>query len=76
MSELQHPTPVEVIEKSFTYQAPKPGQPELYKELRDQAKELGLTFVNKVPNSRERSLAITRLEEAVMWANKAIALHG
>jgi hypothetical protein len=25
--------------------------------------------------SRERSLAITALEESLMWANKAIALH-
>lgn len=25
------------------------------------------------PSSRERSLAMTKLEEAVMWANSAIA---
>jgi len=28
------------------------------------------------PNSREKSLAVTNLEQAVMWANKAIAIHG
>lgn len=29
-----------------------------------------------VPDSREKSLSITKLEECVMWAQKAIALHG
>jgi len=28
------------------------------------------------PDSREKSLAKTNLEQAVMWANKAIAIHG
>lgn len=27
-------------------------------------------------NTRETSLALTKLEECVMWANKSIALHG
>ena len=76
MADLQHPTPLEIVEKSFTYQAPKPGQPELYEELRGKAKELAILFINKVPHSRERSLAITKLEEAIMWANKAVALNG
>lgn len=29
--------------------------------------------INKLPNSREKSLALTRLEECVMWANKCAA---
>jgi hypothetical protein len=34
-------------------------------------------FVNQtVPESREKSLAITHLEDAVMWANKAVARYG
>lgn len=28
---------------------------------------------DNLPDSREKSLAITKLEECVMWANKAIA---
>ena len=32
-----------------------------------------LSLVNQLPNSREKSLAITKLEECVMWANKCAA---
>lgn len=32
-----------------------------------------LSLINQLPNSREKSLAITKLEECVMWANKCAA---
>jgi hypothetical protein len=64
------------IENSFTYHAPKAGQPELYKELRDKAKELALFIATSTPDSREQLIAIEKIEEAIMWANKGIALHG
>ena len=63
----------EQIEKNFTYHAPKDGQPEKYKLLREKAKELAYLISENVPTSREQSLAYTRLEEAVMWANAGIA---
>ena len=63
----------ERIENAFTYHAPKPGQPEIYKEIRDKAKELAYLLDETVPDSREKSLALTKLEEAVMWANAGIA---
>jgi hypothetical protein len=62
-----------LIDNAFTYHAPKPGQPERYTALRDSAKELALRIMNMCPFSRERSLAETKLEESVMWANAAIA---
>lgn len=31
---------------------------------------------DNLKHSRETSLAVTKLEECVMWANKSIALHG
>ena len=32
-----------------------------------------LGLIDKLPNSREKSLAMTKLEECVMWANKCAA---
>lgn len=61
------------IETRFTYHAPKPGQPELYQRIRDRAKELAMLIDTVVPDCRERSIAITKLEEAVMWANVGVA---
>lgn len=29
--------------------------------------------IEVIPNSREKSLAVTKLEEVVMWANKGIS---
>lgn len=63
----------EQIEKAFTYHAPKEGQPERYQAIRDIIKAASLAVDIYSPNSREKSLALTKLEEAVMWANAAIA---
>lgn len=63
----------EQIEKAFTYHAPKDGQPEKYQTVRSKAKELAYLINETCPASRERSLAMTKLEEAVMWANASIA---
>lgn len=61
------------VEKAFTYHPPKDDQPQRYEKIRATAKAFGLMLVEIVPNSREKSLAMTKLEEAVMWANAAIA---
>ena len=61
------------IENNFTYHAPKEGQPEKYETLRAQAKSLALAINLLCPDSREKSLAITKLEESVMWANASVA---
>lgn len=60
-------------EKSFVYHAPKDNQPERYVRLRKMANVLSLAFNNNCPPSRELSLAQTKLEEAIMFANAAIA---
>jgi hypothetical protein len=61
------------IENAFSYHYPKPGMPEQYKALRDKAKELAYEFERFCPESREKSLAFTKLEESIMWANASIA---
>jgi hypothetical protein len=57
----------------FTYHKPVGSQPEVYQELRNAAKSLATKFDLYCPDSREKSLAMTKVEEAVMWANAAIA---
>lgn len=61
------------LEQNFTYHTPKGDQPERYTQLRQQAKQLAELMVQLCPDSRELSLALTNLEQAVMWANAAIA---
>ncbi len=56
----------------FEYQAPTPAMTEQIKIVRGALKSAHHTILNNVPSSRERSLAITKLEEVSMWANKAI----
>lgn len=63
----------EQIEKAFTYHPPKADQPERYVKIRDKAKELAFVIDECVPDSREKSVAFTELESAVMWANAGIA---
>ena len=61
------------IENNFVYHEPKADQPDRYVRLRAKAKELAYLIEELTPQSREQSLALTKLEEASMWANAAIA---
>lgn len=63
----------QMIENNFSYHAPKEGQPAKYEYLREAAKLLAYDIEKLCPNSREKSLAMTNLEQAVFWANAAIA---
>lgn len=62
------------LEVRFTYHPPTDeAQVELYNRIRMEAKHLAGFIVAHTPSSREQSVAITKLEEAVMWANASIA---
>lgn len=61
------------LETRFTYHAPHDDQPARYESLRAQARGLAEAMGELCPDSRELSLALTSLEQAVMWANAAIA---
>ena len=65
----------EDLKNRFTYHAPKDGQVERYQEIRDYAHGLASLVNHQCPESREKSLAFTHIEDAVMWANAAIARH-
>ncbi len=72
MSELSRKD-LDEIKTRFTYHAPKGDQATRYGLLRAEAENLAVMVLKHCPDSRERSLALTKLEEAVMWANAAIA---
>ena len=61
------------IDNRYTYHAPKDDQISRYKEIRASMKQIAKLIDKLCPPSRERSLAHTKLEEAVMWANASIA---
>lgn len=63
------------LENNYTYHAPNPEQQSTYVELRETAKKLAYLIEANCPKSRETSLAHTKLEETIMWANAAIARY-
>lgn len=64
------------IEKRFTYHKPKEDDAYKFVAIREDAKHLANIINSLVPEGREKSLAITKLEEVVMWANAGIARKG
>lgn len=63
----------ERIARDFTYHKPTPDLVPLYELIRQEARNFALVIANNTPESREQSLALTHLEEAVFWANASIA---
>lgn len=61
------------LERRFTYHAPKGNQPARYERIRAMAKNFAYALDQMCPDSREKSLALTHLEDATMWANASIA---
>ena len=61
------------IQNRFTYHAPKSDQLDKYTEIRVCALNFAIKLNMLCPDSREKSLTITALEEAVFWANASIA---
>lgn len=65
----------ERIERSMTNHSPDREQVERIEALREDAKALARTIISYCVSSRERSLALTNLEDALMWAVKSIVLE-
>jgi hypothetical protein len=64
---------LESLANRFSYHAPHGDQAARYERLRAEARGLATLIVTLCPSSAERSTALTRLDEALMWANAAIA---
>lgn len=63
------------LEASLTLQSMNHDQGARSDLLRTRAKLLAEGFMTLCEDCRERSIAITRLEESLMWAIKSIALE-
>jgi DNA-directed RNA polymerase subunit F len=61
------------IENNFKYHKADEVKGQLHDEIRNIFKEVAYKIDQLCPNSREKSLAITKLEESMMWANAAVA---
>lgn len=65
---------LDALNRSLTNITPSPEAVESIEELRAWAKSLGANIIAHCPDTRERSLALTHLEETVMWAVKSLVL--
>ena len=59
----------------FVYIAPDEISVALIKVFREKCLDLNTFILESIPPSRERSLALTKLEEVSMWGNKAVVFH-
>lgn len=65
-------TRAELINR-FTYHPPKNDQPDRYVAIRAAGLTFALLIFDTTPESREQSVAFTKIDEAVQAANSAIA---
>jgi len=62
------------LENRFAYhKPPNEAVASLHQAVRDVCLATALAILRATPPGREQALAITKLEEAMMWANAAIA---
>ena len=64
---------IQEINNNFTYHSPNSEQLPRYAELREKARLLALDIYDLTPISAEQTIAIRKLEEAIFYANAAIA---
>ena len=64
------------IDRRFDHHPPDECRAERHKQIRQRAKELASYLNICLPDCRETSLAFTKLEEAMFWANAALARRG
>lgn len=62
-------------DKALSFHPLTPGRGEVHELLRNAAKLLADAYDTHCPPSREASLAFTAVQESLMWANAAVAIH-
>lgn len=74
----KYPIPLDLqkaLDNAYTYHPPKEDQPERYVTIRSAAHDFALVICQNAPQSRERAIGLTLLEEVVCMVNKAIACN-
>lgn len=61
------------LENNFTHHKPFGSQPDRCITIRAYGKIVANHILENCPDSRERSIALTKIEEGIMWANASIA---
>ncbi len=63
------------IDNIFTYHAPFGDQAERYHQIRAYAKSMAHVINDACPESREKSIALTLLQQSIQMANASIAIN-
>lgn len=63
----------EDLANRFNHHSPTPSAVAAHRNVRDACHAASVIIVSNVPPGRERSLALTHLEDAMMWGNAGIA---
>ena len=64
-----------VNENNFKYHRPDEEKVRMHEFVRERCKSLATDLDDIVIDSREKAVAVTKLEEVMMWANASIARH-
>ena len=65
----------EKIRNTFRYHSPGPDNQKTHESIRELLTKTTLAVAGMIPESRERSLFITNMQQAQMMANAAVAIH-
>lgn len=61
------------IQNDFKYHQATTSTGPVHQHIREECQKLAEEFLRIIPDGRELSLALTKLEEAMLWANAGIA---
>lgn len=61
------------LDNRFNYHPPTPERAEKHETVRKLLRQVAGYLNENLPEGREKSLVVTHLEEAMFWANAAIA---
>jgi hypothetical protein len=63
------------LARLFTHHPPTDAQATRYALLRAKGRELAALVLDATPECAEQTLAVRHVQQAIMWANAAIACH-